>query len=69
MKIDFKQDYIGQTAAHFTTFPQTEQSKKILAAIRSDLLDRARAAGGNPGGGKSSSGFPQTKGSKIDISV
>ena len=44
MKINYKIDYISATAAHFTTFPQTEQSSQILARNRdtlSAIADRA----------------------------
>ncbi len=43
MKTDFRIDYISQTAAHYTTFPQTPQSAKVIAANVSDLSDRARS--------------------------
>lgn len=43
MKTDYRIDYISLTAAHFTTFPQTPQSEKILQANYSDQADRAQS--------------------------
>ncbi|MFP3984050.1 MAG: hypothetical protein ACLFV2_10220 [Desulfurivibrionaceae bacterium] len=69
MKTVFKQDYTTQTAAWFTRFPQTEQSQKILADIRSDLADRAgsihREVSGRAWGGM----MQQVKGNNLNISV
>jgi hypothetical protein len=42
MMQNFKIDYISQTASHFTTFPQTAQSARIVQANNRDLVDRAR---------------------------
>lgn len=42
MKFDFKIDYISQTAAHYTTFPLSEQSRRILLVNQQDQADRAR---------------------------
>jgi hypothetical protein len=37
MKINFANDYRSQTASHFTTFSQTQQSANILAKNRNKL--------------------------------
>lgn len=69
MKADFKQDYITQTAAWFTRFPQPEQSRKILAEIRSDLVDRAESTSHNVGSRDWSEVQQQVKGNNLNISV
>ena len=38
MKTDYKIDYRAQTAAHFTTYSMSEQSRKVLAQNNSRLL-------------------------------
>lgn len=44
MKTDYKVDFRGQTAAHFTTFGQTMQSQTILAKNREKLASIAQTA-------------------------
>lgn len=69
MKIDFRVDYIAQTAAYFTRFPQTEQSEKILAEIKSDLIDRARSVRQDTGSRAWNKALQQMKGRLLNISV
>ena len=45
MKNNYRIDFIAKTAAHLTTFPQTEQSQAILNKNRNMLADGARKAG------------------------
>ncbi len=42
MKQNFRIDYVSLTAAHFTTFPQPDQSARILQENHFDLVDRAQ---------------------------
>lgn len=42
MKIDFRIDIRAETEAHYTTFPQTEQSAKLLQRNRTNLIDGAK---------------------------
>ena len=37
MRPEYRRDYRSEAAAHFTTFPQTEQSERILARNRQTL--------------------------------
>jgi hypothetical protein len=46
-KVNFKIDYIGPTADHYMSFPQTEQSQKIIQRNQSSLQDNATRAGNN----------------------
>ena len=41
MKVNFKNNYPAETAAHYTTFPQTERSSRILAGNRRTPSDIA----------------------------
>jgi hypothetical protein len=41
MKTNFKIDYRQLTAAHFTTFPQTEQSAAIISRNNRSLVTAA----------------------------
>ncbi len=44
---NYKIDYIGKTADNYMTFPQTEQSEKILQRNRTLLQDNANRTGNN----------------------
>lgn len=67
MKINFKIDYITLTAAHFTNFPQTEQSAKILQENSFDLVDRARFVQSTIGNRAKARVMDQIKGGNINI--
>ena len=47
MKTNFKIDYRQLTAAHFTTFPQTEQSAAIVSRNNRSLVTAADNLGRN----------------------
>ncbi|RJX31191.1 MAG: hypothetical protein C4531_08340 [Desulfurivibrio sp.] len=66
MKFDFKIDYISQTAAHFTTFSLTEQSRRILEANLHDLADRARQTQADIGGRAWDKAVARMKGGKVN---
>ena len=44
---NYKIDYIGQTADNYMTFPQTEQSQKILQRNQTSLITTANNLGRN----------------------
>lgn len=44
---NYKIDYIGQTADNYMSFPQTEQSQKILQRNQNVLADNANRLGNN----------------------
>jgi hypothetical protein len=66
MKINFKNDYISQTAAHYTTFTLTGQSRQILQENLHDLSDRARDVQSEIGRRASDKALAQMKGGKVD---
>jgi DNA topoisomerase IB len=44
---NYRIDYIGQTADYYMSFPQTEQSQKIIQKNMTMLADNATRAGNN----------------------
>ncbi|MEW6289368.1 MAG: hypothetical protein AB1545_05880 [Thermodesulfobacteriota bacterium] len=66
MKVNFKIDYISQTAAHFTSFPLPEQSRQILQENMHDQADRARNVQSEIGRRARDKALAQMKGSKVN---
>lgn len=66
MKFDFKIDYISQTAAHFTSFSLTEQSRRIVQENMHDQTDRAREVQSGIGSRARDKALAQMKGGKVD---
>jgi len=66
MKFDFKIDYISQTAAHFTSFSLTEQSRRIVQENMNDQADRAREVQAEIGRRARDKALAQMKGSKVN---
>ncbi|MBI5559105.1 MAG: hypothetical protein HY885_15875 [Deltaproteobacteria bacterium] len=67
MKENFKIDYISLTAAHFTTFPQPEQSRKIARNNLHDLADRAQNVRQDIGNRAKARALEQLKGGKVNV--
>lgn len=67
MKQDFRIDYRSLTAAHFTTFPQTAQSAKIIRQNHFDLVDRAKAIADTISSRAIEKSLSQMKGANINI--
>ncbi|MBU4260329.1 MAG: hypothetical protein KKC76_00420 [Proteobacteria bacterium] len=66
MKIDFKIDYISQTAAHYTTFTLSEQSSRIRQKNLQDQVDRAQQVQSEIGLRAWDKALLQMKGSKVN---
>lgn len=66
---NYKIDFIGRTAAHYTTFPQTDQSAALLAKNGSNLSDRAASVKSSIGA-EATAGYRSTiKGMSLDVRV
>ncbi|MCK9296480.1 MAG: hypothetical protein M0P70_15525 [Desulfobulbaceae bacterium] len=66
MKFDFKIDYISQTAAHYTSFTLTEQSRRVLQKNLQDQADRVHRVEAGIGRRAWDKALLQMKGSKVD---
>ena len=67
MKQNFKIDYIGLTAAHFTTFPQTAQSAQIIRQNNFDLVDRASFVADTISSKATEKALESMKGGKVNV--
>lgn len=66
MKVNFKIDYISQTAAHFTSFSLTPQSRQIVQENMQDQVDRARDVQSEIGRRARDKAVAQMKGSNVN---
>ena len=69
MKIDFHINIRAETEAHYTTFPQTEQSARILQRNRTNLINGANQAGQQIASKARAKMEAHGPGSRIDIMV
>jgi hypothetical protein len=66
---NYKIDYIGQTADNYMTFPQTEQSQKILQRNLTMLADNADRLGNNIAGKAKDKVRSYGPASRVDVIV
>jgi len=66
MKFDFKINYISLTAAHYSSFTLSDQSRSILHKNLQDQADRAQKVRSEIGRSAWDKALVQMKGSKVN---
>ncbi len=69
MKTDFRINIRAETEAHYTTFPQTEQSQKILQRNSTNLINAAKQVGNDIASRATSKVEQNGPASRVDVIV